>query len=98
MPEAVSLEKAALYERYRLPYPAEMVVDLLSQIGEVQTIADIGAGTSQLARLFANRSAKVYAVEPDPAMRQVASTALAAFGKVEIRAGFAEHTGLSENS
>lgn len=95
---AISVEKATLYEKYRLPYANEAVGDLLGHIGEVEVVADIGAGTGQLARLFANRSTKVYAVEPDPAMRKVASESLTGLATIEIIAGFAERTALAENS
>ena len=98
MISATSLEKATLYEKYRLPYAREAVDDLLGNIGEVQVVADIGAGTGQLARLFADRSPKVYAVEPDPAMREVASAALTGFATIEILAEFAEQTTLADNS
>lgn len=98
MMRAISVEKATLYEKYRLPYTYEAIDDLLRRIGEVQVIADIGAGTGQLARLFAERCPKVYAVEPDPAMRQVASSSLANFATIEICAGFAEQTTLAEHS
>ena len=95
---AISVEKATLYERYRLPYAREAINDLLARIGKVQVVADIGAGTGQLARLFADRSAKVYAVEPDSAMRQVASAALAGLAAIEMIAGFAEQTTLPADS
>ncbi len=98
MINAITVEKAKLYEKYRLPYAHEVVDDLLECIGEIGIVADIGAGTGQLARLFANRSTKVYAVEPDPSMRKVASTALSAFPTIDIRAGYAEETTLAENS
>ncbi len=91
-------EKATLYDRYRLPYAGEAVRDLLAHIGRVQVVADIGAGTGQLARLFAGHAARVYAVEPDPAMRAVAATALAGYATVEVRAGSAEQTALASGS
>jgi len=98
MANVINFEKATLYEKYRLPYSGKIVDDLIEHIGEVQVIADIGAGTGQLARLFANRSTKVYAVEPDPQMREVASASLADFEMIEILAGFAEHTPLADDS
>ena len=98
MTNTVSVEKATLYEKYRLPYASEMVGGLLERIGEVEVIADIGAGTGQLARRFADRSTKVYAVEPDPAMRQVASASLADLATIEIMSGSAEQIPLAEDS
>jgi SAM-dependent methyltransferase len=95
---AVSIERATLYERYRLPYASQAVTDLLDYIGPVQVMADIGAGNGQLARLFADRCTRIYAVEPEPAMRQVAATALADWPTIEIRAGCAEQTTLADRS
>jgi SAM-dependent methyltransferase len=94
----MNVEKALLYEEYRLPYAPELVDGLLGQIGEVKCVADIGAGTGQLARMFADRSARVYAVEPDPAMRDVASTVLEGYPNIEIVPAYAEETTLAENS
>ena len=95
---AVSIERANLYEKYRLPYATQAVTDLLDYIGPVQVMADIGAGNGQLARLFAGRCPRIYAVEPEPAMREVASTALAHWPTIEVRAGSAEQTTLAEHS
>lgn len=94
----MGVKRAKLYEKYRLPYASEAVDDLLERIGPVETVADIGAGTGQLARLFAEKSTKVYLIEPDPAMRKVATAALANFATLEIRAALAEQTTLADNS
>lgn len=93
-----TLTKARLYAQYRLPYPPQLVEDLLTHTGPVQVVADIGAGTGQLARLFAQACPKVFAVEPDPAMRAIATDALTALPTVEVCAGAAEQTGLAERS
>ena len=98
MAEGTSVEKARLYEQYRLPYPADLADDLLRQIGSVKVIADIGAGTGQLARLFADQCETVYAVEPDSAMRRVAAETLNAYPNIHIVDGSAEQTTLVENS
>ena len=98
MASGISVEKAMLYDKYRLPYADEMVDGLLERIGKVEVVADIGAGTGQLARMFAGKSTRVYAVEPDPAMREVASASSADFATVEILDGCAEQTTLAENS
>jgi SAM-dependent methyltransferase len=95
---AVSIERASLYERYRLPYADEAVEDLLEHVGPVQVVADIGAGNGQLSRLFAGRCARLYAVEPEPAMREVAAAALADWPSVEIRGACAERTTLDDGS
>jgi ubiquinone/menaquinone biosynthesis C-methylase UbiE len=95
---AISIRKATLYENYRLPYADELVDDILERTGKIEVIADIGAGTGQLARRFADCDTKVYAVEPDPAMRLVAYGALRYFSTVEIIAGTAEQIPMVENS
>jgi SAM-dependent methyltransferase len=95
---SIGHEKAHLYDQYRLPYSAQSVNDVLERIGNIPVVADIGAGTGQLARLFADRCARVYAIEPDPAMRQVATLSLADYPTIEIRHGFAENTDLPDYS
>jgi ubiquinone/menaquinone biosynthesis C-methylase UbiE len=94
----VSLEKATLYEQYRLPYAREAVDDLLQRVGDVQVIADVGAGTGQLARLFADRCDRLYAVEPDESMRTIARAALARWPAIDIVRATAERTTLPTES
>jgi len=72
----MSIERAKLYEKYRMPYAQDAVPDLLRKIGDVDVVADIGAGTGQLARQFVPHCRIVYAVEPDASMRSVAQDAL----------------------
>jgi SAM-dependent methyltransferase len=98
MAEGMTFEKAQLYEQYRLPYAAEMVDDLLKRTGRVSVVADIGAGTGQLARLFAGHSTRVYAVEPDGAMRQVAAEVAKDYPNLHLIDACAEQTTLPENS
>jgi SAM-dependent methyltransferase len=94
----MNLEKAALYERYRLPYALALAPDLLARTGPAAVVADVGAGTGQLARLFAPDCTKVYAVEPDAAMRAVAASALAAWPNIALVAASAEQTTLPDES
>jgi len=95
---SVGLAKACLYDRYRLPYAPEAVDALLALTGPAPVVADIGAGTGQLARLFSPRGCRVYAAEPDPAMRQVAAGALAGLPGIDIVAASAEQTTLPDQS
>jgi SAM-dependent methyltransferase len=95
---AMSIKRATLYEKYRRPYADQAVIDLLGYVGQVEVVADIGAGNGQLTRLFAERCSRIYAVEPDPVMRQLASTALADWTSIQVRAGSAEQTTLAERS
>jgi SAM-dependent methyltransferase len=94
----ISVDKAWLYEKYRLPYAREAVDELLQRIGDAPVVADIGAGTGQLARLFAGRSETVYLIEPEPAMRQVATAVLSNLPTIDIRAGFAEEIPLADGA
>ena len=94
----MSIEKATLYQKYRLPYAQQAIPDLLDEIGNIQTVADIGAGTGQLSRLFAPNAQQVYAIEPDPSMCVVAQNALARFSNITIIAACAEKTTLASNS
>jgi ubiquinone/menaquinone biosynthesis C-methylase UbiE len=98
MTDDMTVEKALLYEKYRLPYADEMVDDLLQRTGAVSVTADIGSGTGQLARLFAESCTQVYAVEPDPAMRQVAAEVSKVYPNIYIMDARAEQTTLPENS
>jgi ubiquinone/menaquinone biosynthesis C-methylase UbiE len=98
MTDGMTLEKARLYEKFRLPYANEMVDDLLKQTGAISVVADIGSGTGQLARLFAANSTHIYAVEPDSAMRQVAAEVNKAYPNIQIVDGRAEQTTLPDNS
>ncbi|MBT6145044.1 MAG: class I SAM-dependent methyltransferase, partial [Gemmatimonadetes bacterium] len=96
--QRTSLRKARLYDQYRLPYAADAVVALLERIGPVNSVADIGAGTGQLTRLFAPHCRQVIAIEPDPAMRTVAGESLAGLTSAHIVAGSAEQTSLASAS
>ena len=98
MTEGMTLEKALLYEKYRLPYANEMVADVLKRTGEMSVVADIGSGTGQLARLFAKSCTQVYAVEPDSAMRQVTAEVSKVYPNIHIVDAAAERTTLPENS
>ncbi|MCC7389552.1 MAG: class I SAM-dependent methyltransferase [Phycisphaerales bacterium] len=64
-------DRAADYVRFRPTYPAEAIDAVLAGLGEPGTLgaADIGAGTGISARLLAERGVRVFAVEPNGAMR-----------------------------
>jgi len=90
MTGGVSLSKAQLYESHRLPYAPEAAADLLERLGTPRLVADVGAGTGQLARLLAGRCEGVVAIEPELAMCVVAVQSLAHLPAVDIVAGTAE--------
>lgn len=91
-----TLHKAELYDRYRLPYAADSAPLLLDRIGNVATVADVGAGTGQLTRLFAPHCEQVIAIEPDPAMRTVAASSLVRLPNARLVDGSAEATTLAD--
>ncbi|MEO6835686.1 MAG: class I SAM-dependent methyltransferase [Candidatus Tumulicola sp.] len=88
--------RARAYAAYRPSYPPEAVDAVLAGLGDpcALEIADVGAGTGISSRLFAERGARVIAVEPNAAMREAA----AAHPRVAWRDGTAEHTGLAGGS
>jgi SAM-dependent methyltransferase len=69
---------AELYDRVRPAYPAELIDDVVSLVGLPCTAVDAGAGTGKATVLLAGRGARGVAVEPDPAMADVAERNLRA--------------------
>lgn len=65
--------KAALYDRYRWPYPPAAIRWAASAIGldGTSVACDVGAGTGRLTEMFQPLCGKLYAVEPDHAMLAV---------------------------
>lgn len=60
---------AAIYERFRLGYPEELVDEVLAYAGRpVRTALEIGAGTGKATREFLARGVAVTATDPDAAM------------------------------
>jgi SAM-dependent methyltransferase len=80
---------AAAYERGRPEWPEELL-DALPLAADA-TVLDLGAGTGKLTRLLVRRYARVYALEPDAAMR-------ALIGVGEPLAGTAEAIPLEDAS
>jgi len=58
------------YARYRPPYPAELLQELVTEfgLGDGTDVLDLGCGTGQLALPLSRRGAIVWAVDPDPDM------------------------------
>ncbi|TNF86337.1 MAG: class I SAM-dependent methyltransferase [Gammaproteobacteria bacterium] len=88
------------YVRFRPAYPDSLVAALFADSAEAAalTIADIGSGTGIFTRLLLERGARVYAVEPNAAMRTAAESHLADYGNFTSVDGGAEDTGLADNS
>ena len=87
---------AAVYNAGRPAYPPEVVDVVLGGLGDPHAlkVADLGAGTGLSARLFTERGATVFAVEPNAAMREKGA---AVPGIVWVD-GTAERTGLEDHS
>lgn len=87
------------YIRYRPRYP-RAVLDLLKSeclLSPLHVIADVGAGTGNLARLFLENGNRVYGVEPDADMRAGAEAELERFPKFTLLAAAAESTTLPDH-
>lgn len=85
-------DRAVDYVKYRPDYPKVAFEVLITGLGEPAklTAADVGAGTGISARGLASLGPRVFAVEPNAAMRAVASPD----PRVEWREGTSEATGL----
>lgn len=88
--------RAQAYAAFRPSYPVDAIDAALAGLGEpsLLAIADVGAGTGISARLFADRGARIVAIEPNARMRAVAAT----HPRIEWRDGTAEQTGLFDAS
>ena len=70
--------KAERYARYRWGYAPEATQAIFDITGLTAQaiVADIGAGTGLLTKELVGRVAKIYAVEPNLAMREIAERLL----------------------
>jgi SAM-dependent methyltransferase len=64
--------KAGYYARYRRGYPAEVFDTIVSRFALTpgSAVLDLGCGTGNMAIPLAQRGLNVYAVDPDPGMRE----------------------------
>jgi SAM-dependent methyltransferase len=81
------------YELGRPGWPPDAV--LVASTPGTATVLDLGAGTGKLTRLLIERFARVFAVEPAPAMRRVLEAACPA---AEVHAGSADAIPLPDAS
>jgi ubiquinone/menaquinone biosynthesis C-methylase UbiE len=92
--------RVANYVKYRPGYPPE-IIDHLEKEGipnPGSVIADIGAGTGIFTKLLLEKGYKIYAVEPNDAMRKEADRQLSYFDKYHSMTGRADKTGLSAHT
>ena len=88
------------YVKHRPSYPAG-VLDLLAAecgLDETASIADVGSGTGILTELLLARAGRVFAVEPNSAMREAAERRLGGHPAFASVAGSAEATTLPDAS
>jgi SAM-dependent methyltransferase len=93
-------DRAEDYRKYRPGYPSG-VLDVLRDrcgLGPASRVADLGSGTGILTAMLLGRSAAVYAVEPNAAMRTAAEEWLGGRPGFVSVAGSAEATGLPDGS
>jgi SAM-dependent methyltransferase len=65
-------DRAENYRKYRPGYPPELYAYLRDNagLGPQDVVADLGSGTGILSQVFIAQGHKVYAIEPNEAMRQ----------------------------
>jgi SAM-dependent methyltransferase len=88
------------YARYRPGYPEESLRVLKEECGlkPEHVIADLASGTGIWTRMLLQNGNKVFAVEPNPEMRQAGERLLAEFPRFTSVAGKAEATTLPDAS
>lgn len=102
MPDPVERfsDRVENYIRYRPGYPPEVLMFLRDEL-KLQTssvVADIGAGTGISSKVFLENGNRVFAIEPNDAMRDAAREFLRDFSNLEIIDGTAEKTSLPDKS
>lgn len=88
------------YSRYRPHYPRQLIDWLKTEcsLSPTHVVADIGAGTGQMAELFLENGNRVYAVEPNLEMCSAAKNLLRSYPLFTSIAATAEATTLSDHS
>lgn len=92
--------RAANYARYRPGYP-EAALDHLSRqcgLGRGSVVADVGSGTGLLSRQLLDLGCRVFAVEPNPEMRETGEALLVGRANLTSVAAAAEATSLPDCS
>jgi len=99
-PTARFSDRVENYVRYRPGYPPE-VIDLLRTECGLQpdhVVADVASGTGIFTKLLLENGNPVFAVEPNPEMREAGARLLAAYDQLTSVAGTAEETTLATAS
>jgi len=92
--------RAECYAKYRPGYPSAVIATLRDECGLVpgSLVADIGAGPGLLTRLFLQNGNRVFAVEPNPAMRAAGERVLRDYPGFRSVTGRAEASTLEDRS
>ena len=99
-PTARFSDRVEDYVRYRPGYPLAVIELLRTECGlrQEHVIADIASGTGAFTRLLLENGNRVFAVEPNAAMREAGDQLLRSFGKMTSVDGTAEKTTLPSAS
>jgi SAM-dependent methyltransferase len=87
IPAQVFGEVAEDFDRVRLPYPAELVEDVLEYLGPGdpgRRALEVGAGTGKATLAFATRGLPLVALEPDRAMAAILARKVIDLPRVHI--------------
>jgi ubiquinone/menaquinone biosynthesis C-methylase UbiE len=92
--------KAQKYARYRWDYDPQafQAIFAITQVTVCSSVADIGAGTGILTKHFLGKAGQVFAVEPNPEMREIALRSLGDHPECMVLEGRAEATTLPDDS
>lgn len=99
-PSARFSDRADDYVRGRPGYP-EALFDAVVELGGLAagaTVADLGAGTGLSSEPLLRRGLRVFAIEPNDAMRAALAARLASHSGLVVVAGSAEATGLARHA
>jgi len=93
-------QKATIYSKFRPDYPDALINDMISDhnLNHHSIIADIGSGTGILTKKLLDSHFKVFAVEPNAKMREVAEEKLKNNKNFISVNGAAEYTSLDTGS
>jgi ubiquinone/menaquinone biosynthesis C-methylase UbiE len=99
-PTARFSDRVENYVRYRPGYPAEVLELLRTECGlkPSHIVADVASGTGIFTRLLLQNGNPVFAVEPNPEMREMGLHQLDAYDRLVSVAGTAEETTLRSAS
>jgi SAM-dependent methyltransferase len=99
-PTARFSDRVEDYVRYRPGYPPQIIELLRAECGlqPAHVVADIASGTGAFTRLLLENGNRVFAVEPNDAMREAGDQLLRSFHKMTSVAGAAEETTLPSAS